>query len=101
MDDYLAPGEEITGEYLWRDVSGCWNGDSQADVAPGTYTVLSVHDIYVGGSYAVLEGDPAAQTRDSELGGGDDPSLVAPDAGVDDYVSFQVWTSLGQVSVTN
>lgn len=100
VDDYLAPGEQLSGDYLWRDVNGCWTGDSQTDVTPGTYTLLSVHDMYLGGAYGVMEGDPAA-ARDAEIGGGEEPALIAPDSGADDYVSFQVWTSLGQVTVTN
>jgi len=112
-NDYLAPGDTRSGEYLWRDLNGCWDGQSQSAVTPGVYTVLSSQDMYIGGSYAVFEDDIAAGTREDE--GSDGDSVVAPgidvgnDAAVDpmpapdqsDYVSFQVWTSLGTVTVTN
>jgi hypothetical protein len=114
-NEYLAPGEVRAGDYLWRDVSGCWNGNGQTDVSPGTYTVLASHEMYIGGSFAILEGDPAATTRDSvpSAGGGDsgstgdaaiDPAIdpaIAPAPDQSDYVSFQVWTSLGTITVSN
>jgi len=109
-NDYLAPGEVQDGDYLWRDVNGCWSGDAQTAVKAGTYTVLSAQDLYFGGSYAVMEGDPAATERteantalggDAAEGSGTDAAISAPAPDSADYASFQVWTSLGTVTVTN
>ena len=110
-NEYLAPGEVQDGDYLWRDVNGCWSGDAQTAVEAGTYTVLSAQDLYFGGAYSVMEGDPAAIERTeatTDLGSGDDAAdtgadapISAPAPDIADYASFQVWTSLGTVTVTN
>ena len=106
-DGYLAPGDSVGGEYLWRDLNGCWTNNGPSQVSPGKYTVLTAQDMYVGGQYAVLE-DKAAAT-DAPLVGSDDGSSgdvtdaiapIAPDSAMD-YASFQVWTSLGTVTVSN
>lgn len=118
-DGLLAPDGSLSGTYLWRDMNGCWLGTTQATVTPGTYTVLIEQDIYldnggsgVGGPIAYV--DDAASTG-GEAGAGsarvggtvapdtaaDAPSIIAP-APVDgtyDWLTLQVWTSLGEVTV--
>ncbi|MGC4175551.1 hypothetical protein [Demequina sp.] len=114
---YLAPGQSVRGDYLWRDVNGCWTSTGQATVGPGQYTVLSAQDIYLGGMYATAYGAEAeAQARQDEAevangnvssgdggDGGDEAvePIIAPAPDESDYISFTVWTSLGTVTVTN
>lgn len=138
-DGLLAPDGKLGGAYLWRDVNGCWLGDSAAKVEAGTYTVLMVQDIYLdngnggGGPIAYLDGKPAVDggvarggvasvgtTGSSSSSAGaaeapaiadgsvapqdataDAPSLIAPAPidGTYDWLSLQVWTSLGKVTV--
>lgn len=127
-DGLLAPDGTLSGTYLWRDVNGCWMGDAQAKVTPGTYTVLTEQDVYldngnggIGGPIAYLGGKnavddgtvgvdatgaPAIAERSAvnpEAATADAPSIVAPGPGTGDgtydWVSLQVWTSLGQVKV--
>ena len=116
-DGYLAPGASVSGDYLWRDVNGCWTTNGQANVAAGTYTVLTEQDLYIGQQYAVMESDVPPSAADtsgkaaestSSAGGPavDVAPAIAPNPtpgpdGNGDYVSFQVWTSLGTVTVTN
>jgi len=83
----LAPGARLSGDYLWRDLVGCWSSSGDAEVKAGTYTVLSSQEVYLGGNRAVAYGTESAD------------AAPAPDGG--DYVSFTVWTSLGTVSVQN
>lgn len=106
---YLEPGDSLSGEYIWRDVSGCWTAAGPSNVDPGTYTVLTAQDIYVGGGMVYpAEGDMALQQREdakATIGGGADgvsePAIdIAPAPGTDDFANFQVWTSLGTVTVT-
>lgn len=96
-DGYLAPGESLSGDYLWRDLNGCWTADGASVVTPGTYTVLTAQDIYVGGQYPVMENGGIADGAAADTSKAVAP---APDAG-GNYASFQVWTSLGTVSVSN
>jgi len=139
-DGLLAPDGTLGGAYLWRDVNGCWLGDSAAKVEAGTYTVLMVQDIYLdngngggGGPIAYLDGKPAVDggvarggvasvgtkgSSSSSAGAAetpaiadgsvapqdataDTPSLIAPAPidGTYDWLSLQVWTSLGKVTV--
>lgn len=67
----VGPGESISSSYLWRDVTGCWNGSGQTVVTPGVYTVL-------GSEYID----------------------VLPESGVYDTVNLQVWTSYGTLTVS-
>lgn len=106
---YLEPGKSLGGEYIWRDVNGCWTAAGPSNVDPGTYTVLTAQDIYVGGGMVYpAEGDMALQRRaDAEAtreGGSDgvsEPAIdIAPAPGTDDFANFQVWTSLGTVTIT-
>ena len=96
-DGYLAPGESVSGDYLWRDLNGCWTESGPSTVSPGTYTVLTAQDIYVGGQYAIMTGGGIADASTSDSSKAIAP---APDAS-GSYVSFQVWTSLGTLTVTN
>ena len=132
-DGYLAAGESLSGDYLWRDVNGCWSKDGPSDVAPGTYTILTMQDIFVGGGVIYTMGvdtgggfvgmDGGAATLPGTTWGSTDPAgatavepqpfveprpdqnpdgVDAPAPGPDqqDFASFQVWTSLGTVTVT-
>lgn len=110
-DGFLAPDGTLSGEYLWRDVSGCWQGNSATKVEPGTYTVLTMQAIYldntaygpvrglddVASSSINGEGDPqaAAPVKDSAEG------LIAPQPQPADqeWLELQVWTSLAEVTV--
>ncbi len=101
-DGYLAPGETISGDYLWRDLNGCWTSTGQLTVAPGTYTVLSAQDLYVGAQYTMMTDAAGA----AEAGVAPDAttsadSKVAPAPATDDFTSYQVWSSLGTVTVKN
>lgn len=100
-DGWLASGDSLGGDYLWRDLYGCWNGDSQNSVAPGTYTVLNVQGIYIGGGmmYPIEEGAATREIAPEGSAGGGDVAVPAPDQ--QDYASFQVWTSLGTVTIAN
>jgi hypothetical protein len=101
-DGYLGAGDTLSGDYLWRDVNGCWDGTTQPDVKAGTYTVLTSQSIYVGPQYAVMEDVAPSAGSDSgasDGSGGADAPIAAPDES--DYVSFQVWTSLGSVTISN
>jgi len=135
-DGFLAPDGTLSGTYLWRDVNGCWLGDSAAKVEAGTYTVLVEQDVYLdngnggGGPVMYLDGAKSSAegggVRIGTLGIGtsgvgtagppatsggpvaapqgstaDVPSIVAPGPvdGTYDWLSLQVWTSLGKVTV--
>ncbi|NTV40338.1 MAG: hypothetical protein HGA51_10370, partial [Demequinaceae bacterium] len=128
-DGLLSPDGTLGGTYLWRDVSGCWIGDAQTTIASGTYTVLMEQDIYLdngnagnGGPVVYFEDKAAvdgaatgagsdASENSGVVGGSvtaprvatDAPSLVAPapapEAGTYDWLSLQVWTSLGKVTI--
>ncbi len=122
---YLEPGQTLSGDYLWRDVNGCYGTDGPTDVTPGTYTVLSRQDVFVGGtSYGWPEPAPLVDPLGITGGGVDLPAVGSPEGlgsgssdgseGVaspdiapapapdmmTDFVSFQVWTSLGTITVT-
>ena len=145
-DGLLAPDASLGGTYLWRDVNGCWTGNAQAAIKPGTYTVLMEQDVYLdngnggpGGPIAYVDGKRAAAGGTSGVGVGGTstsgvgstgapaiadgavanpptangsvatpqsgtataPNLVAPNPadGNYDWLSLQVWTSLGKVTV--
>jgi len=109
-DDYqaplLAPGESVSSTFLWRDVNGCWDGASQANVTPGTYTVVSMQYLSVGNNlvYSTQEW-PANESDQPALG--EDSSVASPFGDEDgpnttvpyDAIDFQIWTALGTVSV--
>jgi len=118
-DGMLTPDGSLSDTFLWRDVNGCWMSDSQSTVSPGTYTVLSEQDIYLdngsvspGGPIYYEDGakrsieTPALgmDTSVTSSGAAADASIgiapaPGPDGGDFDWLSFQVWTSLGTVTV--
>ncbi|WP_062390119.1 hypothetical protein [Demequina iriomotensis] len=122
LDGMLPSGGSAAGTFLWRDVNGCWTDTGSADVAPGTYTLLASHYLTVGGGTVTMvedwtEGGVVDESwstdggGDVDLGGatsgvagstaGADAAMpVAPDAyDTYDAVDFEVWTSLGTVTV--
>lgn len=118
-DGLLSAGASLDGTYLWRDVSGCWLGDSQSRVEPGTYTVISSQDVYFDSGYTTFGVDPSVSIDGAARSGGasaqdaegvtssyideakvGELSLApAPVDGTYDWVTLQVWTSLGQVTL--
>lgn len=111
-DGYLAAGDTRSGDYLWRDINGCWTSTGMLTVEPGTYTVLTAQDIYLGGQYGIMEDSAAASEGGAAVDVAPTPGGTNGDEAVEpimapapdyptDYVSFQVWTSLGTVTVTN
>ncbi len=117
QDGMLSPGAVLEGDYLWREVNGCYTGTSQAEVGTGTYTVLNVQTIYFNGGEVYYEtsvddasaagaavAPRAVQEDTTTLGGAgsssDSPrSLIAPSPDEYDYLELQVWTSLGTITV--
>ncbi|WP_430868268.1 hypothetical protein [Demequina aurantiaca] len=106
----LAPGASVSSTFLWRDVNGCWDGNRQAPVAPGTYTVVSMQYLSVGNPEIYFEAEPDVFDSSGDgldLGLDGDSPFDEPDVGAaiapapmpHDSVDFQVWTSLGSVSV--
>lgn len=123
QDSMLSPGDRLGGTYLWRDVNGCTTGTKQADVSPGTYTVLNVQSIYVDSGQVYYETYVQGGVADPALGaptiqndaatGAVDPSGSsrsaiapvpapgpAPAPGDYDWIELQVWTSLGTITVS-
>jgi hypothetical protein len=121
QDEHLEAGDIVSGEYLWRDVNGCWTNDGQLPVEPGTYTVLNQQYVYLASNAGgpVWYGDALSSKYPSGgvgtgTSGVAEPAAVAPDAPlaeqraadlsiapVGDYLEFQVWTSLGTVKITD
>lgn len=127
-DGFLSPDGTLSSDYLWRDVNGCWTGNAQTKVAPGTYTVLNLQSLYLDNGQGVMyfskgiaEDGTAVGGTQPDLGndartGSDAPSTAAsigpgnlagivapqpgdPNATQADWVELQVWTSLGKVTV--
>jgi hypothetical protein len=121
---YFEAGDAVSGEYLWRDVNGCWSNDGQLPVEPGTYTVLNQQYVYLSSDAGgvVWYGDALSSKYAGDTTGGGSAGTsgvaepaIAPDAPVEDakrsadlsiapggeYVELQVWTSLGTVTITN
>jgi len=77
----VGPGESVSSSYLWRDVTGCWDGSGQTVVTPGVYTVLGSEYISVGTQpmyYAEpIEdfGPGAVRTPNGDVFGPDDVTL--------------------------
>jgi len=94
-DGWLKRGDSLSGDYLWRDLYGCWDNASQVEVGAGTYTVLNVQSIYVGGGMFMPIEEGAGGSEGADTG-----RDVAPAPEVSDYASFQVWTSLGTVTIS-
>jgi len=102
----LEPGATVSSRFLWRDISGCWDGATQVNVTPGTYTVVSMQYLSVGNDlvYSTQEW-PANESDQSAFG--EDSSVASPFGDEDepnttvqyDAIDFQIWTALGTVSV--
>ena len=105
---YLAPDGTLSGDYLWREVTGCWTEGGNTAISAGTYTVVTAQSIYLetyGAGSGPIEPMPygsdelvkystepgAATLIDPATGGGD---------GSYDWLELQVWTSLGTVTIT-
>jgi len=118
----LAPGESVSGTYLWRDVSTCANGDgTTARLSAGTYTLLAMQSISLQDYEAVYGGgigipvpeplvDPAIAADAKASGGATESSggiaprgAIEPDIAIapaqPDWLELQVWTSLGNVTI--
>lgn len=113
----LEPGASTSGDYLWRDVSGCWNGSEQGTVPAGTYTVLSLQSLYLQSDVPMpmpmdtTIGKPEASSGSSGASGVVAPGVATPDPGTTDvivdpsyptydWLELQMWTSLGTVTIT-
>ncbi|GIG53829.1 hypothetical protein [Demequina activiva] len=124
----LAPGAQLSGRYLWRDVTACGTG---GQIAAGSYTVLAAQSISLSNEGQVVmysEGD------EGSIGGGAEPGILLPEPAIDvpesgaeesgfgsgsasgsadmvepaiapapdmeyDWLELQVYTSLGTISV--
>lgn len=112
QDGMLDPGATLGGKFVWRDINGCWIGNTATTIASGTYTVLALQDIYMDNGGAVMYVDPLIEgTASSFVEDGAKEGLDAtdaarsyvapgPDGGTYDSVGFQVWTSLGRITVS-
>ena len=123
----FAPGDELSGTYLWRDLNGCWTGTTPQAIAPGTYTLLSSQSFYIeesSGGYgvavpelAILEESPIVSSDSTggdidPIGDAEEPLILDEPATSsilprdDEYwadydsVSLQMWTSHGTVTIT-
>ena len=104
----LMAGTSLDADTLWRDVSGCWNGEKQAPVTAGTYTLLTMQSIYLQttdfGPTGIMPPVPEPAVSNAEGVKVGAPSIVAPGGGdpsqTYDYVELQMWTSLGTVTIT-
>ena len=108
----LVPGASVDSTFLWRDINGCWQGERQATITPGVYTLVSSQYVPVGSSQVYYEeqGIQPQSGINEELVDpfGGDSSAVAPNIAVDpapapgqfDSVDLQVWTSFGSITVS-
>ncbi len=110
----LEPGANLDGQFLWRDLNGCWTETGgPALVNPGTYTVLTAQYVHVssGDEYMywgyddmpVEEGFSmeGSEPRDMPSPAASDMAIMPAPGGDYDWVELVVWTSLGTVTVTN
>jgi hypothetical protein len=111
----LSPGTTLTGDYLWRDVNGCWTDSGPRTVTAGVYTLMTMQSLYVddsGGGYPILYAEDETVKGDGNTGVAEPGLAPEPvstqtlvDPGIDptytyDSVELQVWTSLGSVTIT-
>ncbi len=69
-DTTLPSGASAETLFLWRDVNTCWTSTGQPELEPGSYTLLAMHYLSVGGGYLVMDGtneDLARGSLDSSL----------------------------------
>ena len=109
----LPPGDSVTGDYLWRDLNGCWTGSGRQSVEAGTYILLASQTLYLDDSdgHPILYDVPVLAEEGT---GADSSAAIAPAPQVDvdrtdeevvdpgyyyDWVELQVWTSLGTVTI--
>jgi hypothetical protein len=102
----LAPGESVSGTYLWRDVNRCWRDDgSTANLSAGTYTLLAMQSISlqqygtgagVGGVTTGGVAVPQPEVLDIPV----DPAVTTVAPVQEDWLELQAWTSLGTVTIT-
>ena len=105
---HLAPGATVAAEVLWRDVSACGEA-APSGVASGTYTLLAQTSVSVSdqsSGYGVSDSavDGAGEVRPYteetlEPLVLDEPAIAPSPGGEPDWIDFQVWTSLGSVTV--
>jgi hypothetical protein len=112
----LSPNATITGDYLWRDINGCWTDSGSRSVTAGTYSLVTAQTIYIensNGSYPILysgtddalAGDSSTGVAEPGLAPGPQDTEKVVDPTIDpyftyDWVELQVWTSLGTVTIT-
>lgn len=107
----LDDGASLSGNYLWRDVNGCWTETGPSRIASGTYTVLTMQSLGLqqwgdGTGVAVDQGFGGVETRPAiEPGTATDltqPEIDYPAPGPvqEDWLEVQVWSSLGSVTIT-
>ncbi|MFW2512375.1 hypothetical protein ACNI3K_01195 [Demequina sp. SO4-13] len=124
----LEPGQSVSDDFLWRDVTGCYTESGQADVRAGEYTVLAMQSVSVSNMQIAFEGSGVepriapsgepliaptpwsldggdAALYDSELGG-DEPAIAVPEPTATwggeqmDWIELQGWTSLGTITLS-
>jgi len=102
----LAPGETVSGTYLWRDVNGCWREDGAiTSLSAGTYTLLAMQSIslqqYDTGVSIGSVGVPEPALLDGDVRNDPAVSTVTTVSPVqEDWLELQAWTSLGTVTIT-
>jgi hypothetical protein len=104
----LEPGKSVSGDYLWRDVNGCWNDSGQALVRGGTYTVLSVQSLYLQSETPMpMDTDTMMIPREDTAVSSGASNIGEPEPLIDpyyyptyDWLELQMWTSLGTVTIT-
>lgn len=102
----LSPGATVGGQYLWRDVSGCWNESGQTAVQAGTYTVLSMQSVYLQSTVPMLTSGNMGVVPQAGAPVAPDGGTVNSEIAIDpsyptyDYLELQMWTSLGTVTIT-
>lgn len=103
----LSPGGKHEGEFLWRDVFGCYDESGYpTEISGGTYTVLHMQSLYLSNDdmYRI----PVEPYMGEILEGTADTGNVAVQAPALDqtlwapgeWLDIQVFTSLGQVTIT-
>jgi hypothetical protein len=111
VDSYwgiLEPNTPLVGDFLWRDVTGCWSDSGQMAVAAGTYTVLSVQFLNLRSEVLTsTTTDATGMTTEGEATSTGFGEMVGLDTMVDpnsyptyDWLELQMWTSLGTVTIT-
>lgn len=117
---FFAAGAQVGGQYVWRDVNGCWSNTGELPLEPGTYTVLNSQYLYLtSDSYGVVPFSDAASSyypgtvlREGAASLGGDTAVIVDGDGdrvaIDvlpepqgQWLEMQIWTSLGTVTITS